>query len=172
MEYFTVSLLNGLIYGLLLFMVSAGLTLIFGMMGVLNFAHASFYMIGAYAGYTLTPLTGFWAALLLAAAIAALLGMGVERYFLRRVHRFGHAQELLVTFGLAFIAAELVKLFYGDFPVDYRIPAFLNFAAFRAFGSDYPFYRLLMGGVSLAMFALIYLLLSRTRVGLVVRAAV
>ena len=105
MEYFTVSLLNGVIYGLL-FMVSAGLTLIFGMMGVLNFAHASFYMIGAYAAYTLTPVTGFWAALVLATVISGALGMAVERYFLRRVHKFGHAQELLVTFGLAFIVAE------------------------------------------------------------------
>jgi len=172
MEYFTVSLLNGVIYGLLLFMVSAGLTLIFGMMGVLNFAHASFYMIGAYAAYTLTPVTGFWTALVLATIIAGVLGMGVERFFLRRVHKFGHAQELLVTFGLAFIVAELIKLFYGDFPVDYRVPPFLNFAAFRVFDADYPFYRLLMGGVSLAMFAVIYLLLSRTRVGIVVRSAI
>jgi branched-chain amino acid transport system permease protein len=167
MEYFTVSLLNGVIYGLLLFMVSAGLTLIFGMMGVLNFAHASFYMIGAYAAYTLSPITGFWTALVLATLIAGVLGMGVERFFLRRVHKFGHAQELLVTFG-----AELIKLFYGDFPVDYRVPQFLNFAAFRVFDADYPFYRLLMGGVSLAMFAVIYLLLSRTRVGIVVRSAI
>jgi branched-chain amino acid transport system permease protein len=142
------------------------------MMGVLNFAHASFYMIGAYAAYTLTPVTGFWTALVLATIIAGLLGMGVERYFLRRVHKFGHAQELLVTFGLAFIVAELIKLFYGDFPVDYRVPQFLNFAAFRVFDADYPFYRLLMGGVSLAMFAVIYLLLSRTRVGIVVRSAI
>jgi len=172
MEFFTVSLLNGVIYGLLLFMVSAGLTLIFGMMGVLNFAHASFYMIGAYAAYTLTPVTGFWTALVLATIIAGVLGMGVERFFLRRVHKFGHAQELLVTFGLAFIVAELIKLFYGDFPVDYRVPTFLNFAAFRVFDADYPFYRLLMGGVSLAMFAVIYLLLSRPRVGIVVRSAI
>ena len=78
MEYFTVSLLNGVIYGLLLFMVSAGLTLIFGMMGVLNFAHASFYMIGAYAAYTLTPVTGFWAALVLATVISGALGMAVS----------------------------------------------------------------------------------------------
>ncbi|KAG1090072.1 hypothetical protein G6F40_013193 [Rhizopus arrhizus] len=153
-------------------MVSAGLTLIFGMMGVLNFAHASFYMIGAYAAYTLTPVTGFWTALVLATIIAGVLGMGVERFFLRRVHKFGHAQELLVTFGLAFIVAELIKLFYGDFPVDYRVPQFLNFAAFRVFDADYPFYRLLMGGVSLAMFAVIYLLLSRTRVGIAVRSAI
>ena len=74
----------------------------------------------------------------LATVISGALGMAVERYFLRRVHKFGHAQELLVTFGLAFIVAELVKLFYGDFPVDYRVPQFLNFAAFRVFDADYP----------------------------------
>src|ERR1700730_2137928 len=172
MDYFVVSLLNGVIYGLLLFMVSAGLTLIFGMMGVLNFAHASFYMLGAYFAYTLQGVVGFWPALVLSPLIVGFVGVIVERFFLRRVHQYGHAHELLLTFGLAFIIAELIKLFFGNFPVDYRIPPSLDFAAFRIGGASYPIYRVLMGGVAIAMFGLIYLLLTRTRVGIVVRSAI
>ncbi len=172
MDYLVISLLNGLIYGLLLFMVSAGLTLIFGMMGVLNFAHASFYMLGAYFAYTLQDSVGFWTAIVLSALLVGVVGVVVERFFLRRVHRHGHAHELLVTFGLSFIIAELIKLFFGNFPVDYRVPASLDFAAFDISGSQYPAYRLLMGGVALAMFVVIYALLTRTRIGIVVRSAI
>ncbi len=171
MEYFVVSLLNGVVYGLLLFMVSAGLTLIFGMMGVLNFAHASFYMVGAYCAYALGGRIGFWPALVISPVLVGLLGVVVERGMLRRVHRHGHAQELLLTFGLAFILSELVKLVFGNYPVDYAIPRALNVPAFHVFGSDYPLYRVLMGGVSVAMFAAIWLLLARTRIGIVVRSA-
>jgi branched-chain amino acid transport system permease protein len=171
MEFFAVSLLNGVVYGLLLFMVSAGLTLIFGMMGVLNFAHASFYMVGAYCAYSLAGRIGFGPALVVSPLIVALLGVVVERGLLRRVHRHGHAHELLLTFGLAFIIAEVIKLVYGNYPVDYSIPRSLNVPAFRIFGSDYPLYRVLMGGVALAMFAAIYALLARTRIGIVVRSA-
>src|SRR5262245_49274192 len=111
MDTLIVSLLNGVIYGLLLFMVSAGLTLIFGMMGVLNFTHASFYILGAYFAYALQGALGFWGALVAAPLLMALVGTVVERFFLRRVHHHGHAHELLLTFGLSFIIAELVKLF-------------------------------------------------------------
>ncbi len=172
MEFFTVSLLNGVIYGLLLFMVSAGLTLIFGMMGVLNFAHAAFYMLGAYLAYSLEKAVGFWPAIVLSPILVGVTGGLVERYMLRRVHRYGHGHQLLLTFGVSFIITELVKLFYGNYPVDYRVPASLDFSAFRIFDASYPFYRLLIGGTSVLMFALIYLLLTRTRVGIVVRSAV
>ncbi|MFA7503396.1 MAG: branched-chain amino acid ABC transporter permease [Burkholderiaceae bacterium] len=171
MEFILVSTLNGVVYGLLLFMVSAGLTLIFGMMGVLNFAHASFYMLGAYIAYTVTRHIDFWVGLLVAPVLVAMIGVLVERYLLRRVHSHGHAHELLLTFGLAFIFEELVKLFYGDFPVNYAMPDHLRFAAFTIFDADYPFYRVFIGLVAIAMFVALYLLLSRTRVGLVVRAA-
>ena len=172
MEYFVVSLLNGAIYGLLLFMVSAGLTLIFGMMGVLNFSHTSFYMVGAYLAYTLARPLGFWLAIIIAPLPVGLLGVLVERYFLRRVHRHEHAHELLVTFGLSMIIAEVVKLFYGNYPVDYHVPQSLNFAAFHLFGSDYPAYRVFMGVISLVMFGLVFLLLTRTRAGIIVRSAI
>src|SRR5678815_5644944 len=101
MDQIIVSVLNGTIYGLLLFMLSSGLTLIFGMMGVLNFAHASFYMLGAYFAYTLGLRIGFWPALILAPILVGLLGALVERHGLRRVHRFGHVAELIFTFGVA-----------------------------------------------------------------------
>src|SRR6478736_7361561 len=172
MDWIAFSLLNGIIYGLLLFMVSAGLTLIFGMMGVLNFAHASFYMLGAYFAYSLQGVVGFVPALVGATLLAGLVGAGVERWFLRRVHRYGHAHELLLTFGLSFVIAELIKLFFGNYPVDYRIPRSLDVAAFVLGQQQYPAYRLLMGAVALAMFAAIYLLLTRTRVGIVVRSAI
>lgn len=172
MDLLLVSVFNGAIYGLLVFMVSAGLTLIFGMMGVLNFAHASFYMLGAYLAYALQGVLGFWPAVLLAPLLVGLVGAGVERYLLRRVHHHGHAHELLLTFGVSFIIAELVKLVFGNFPVNYRVPASLDFAAFTIGVSQYPFYRLLMGGIALLMFALIYAVLRFTRVGIVVRSAI
>lgn len=172
MEFFTVSLLNGSVYGLLLFMVSAGLTLIFGMMGVLNFAHTSFYMVGAYLAYSLGKVIGFWPAIIVAPLIVGVLGALVERYLLRRVHRYGHGHQLLLTFGVSFIIAEVIKLFYGNYPVDYRIPESLSFSAFTVFGANYPFYRLLIGGTSILMFVLIYLLLTKTRIGIVVRSAI
>ena len=171
MEFLIISALNGVIYGLLLFMLSSGLTLIFGMMGVLNFAHASFYMLGAYIAYTVTTTVDFWLGLLVAPILVGLLGVVLERHLLRRVHAHGHAHELLLTFGLAFIFEELIKLFYGDFPVNYAMPDYLRFAAFSIYGTDYPFYRLFIGFVAVAMFVALYLLLSRTRAGLVVRAA-
>ncbi|ARP80655.1 branched-chain amino acid ABC transporter permease [Bordetella genomosp. 8] len=172
MEQIVFSLLNGIIYGLLLFMVSAGLTLIFGMMGVLNFAHASFYMLGAYFAYTLQGAIGFWPAVIVSPLLVGLVGVVVERWFLRRVHHHGHAHELLLTFGLSFIIAEVIKLIYGNFPVDYRVPPSLDFSAFSIGGTQYPAYRILMGGIALAMFAAIYLVLTRTRVGIVVRSAI
>lgn len=172
MEALLFALLNGVIYGLLLFMVSAGLTLIFGMMGVLNFAHASFYMLGAYFAYTLQGVLGFGPSIVAATLLAGGVGAVVERFFLRRVHHHGHAHELLLTFGLSFIIAEGIKLLFGNFPVNYQVPAALDGPAFVLSGQQYPLYRLLMGGVALTMFALLYLLLTRTRVGIIVRSAI
>jgi branched-chain amino acid transport system permease protein len=172
MDIFVFSLLNGTVYGLLLFMVSAGLTLVFGMMGVLNFAHASFYMLGAYFAYTLQGVLGFGPAVVAATLLSGAVGVVVERWFLRRVHHHGHAHELLLTFGLSFIIAETIKLLFGNYPVDYRIPPALDFAAFTIGRQQYPAYRALIGAVAIGMFAALYLLLTRTRIGIVVRAAI
>lgn len=172
MDVILVTLLNGVVYGLLLFMVSAGLTLVFGMMGVLNFAHASFYMLGAYAGFAVSRYIGFWPGLLVGASVAAAVGVYVERGLLQRVRRFGHTQELLLTFGVAFVVEEVVKALFGPYPVAYGIPEALRFTAFSVGQSQVPFFRILIGLTALAMFAVIFVLLRFTRVGLVVRAAV
>ncbi len=171
MEFFLVTLLNSLSYGLLLFMLSSGLTLIFSMMGVLNFAHASFYMLGAYFAYQTSVYLGFWPALVVAPALVAVLGALTERYGLRTVHRYGHVAELLFTFGLAYIIEELVHLIWGRAPVPYRIPEILDFSAFSVYSTRYPAYRVFMMLVSVAMLGGLYLLLTRTRVGLIIQAS-
>src|SRR5207237_10761586 len=113
LELTTVSLLNGVVYGLLLFMLTSGLTLIFSMMGVLNFAHASVFMLGAYLSYQLGRWIGFWPALVIAPPLCGLVGAAIERYGLRRVHPSGHVAEILFTFGLAYIVGELVRMIWG-----------------------------------------------------------
>ena len=170
MEFVALSLLNGVSYGLLLFMLSAGLTLIFSMMGVLNFAHASFYMFGAYLAYSISLWLGFWPALLLAPLAVGLAGALFERYGLRRVRRFGHVPELLMTFGLSFVAVELVQALWGRSSVDYRVPEVLDGPLFALFGTQFPAYRAFMMLLSLLVLLALWLLL-RTRVGLVIRAA-
>jgi len=171
MEFFTISLLNGVSYGLLLFLLSSGLTLIMSMMGVLNFAHASFYMLGAYLAYQISEWIGFWPALFIAPLVAALIGGAFERYCLRQVHKFGHVSELLVTVGLSFLMLELVQLIWGRAPVDYRIPAELDGPLFTLYGSQFPIYRAFMMGVAVVMLVSIWFLLSRTRIGLVIQGA-
>ena len=171
MEFFTISLLNGISYGLLLFMLSSGLTLIFSMMGVLNFAHASFYMLGAYFAYSTTTLVGYWPALLVAPLLVGLIGAGFEKYCLRRVHKFGHVPELLITFGLSYIILELVQLVWGRSSVDYRVPAALDGPLFTLYGTQFPMYRGFMMLVAVLMLISIWLLLTRTRIGLVIQAA-
>ena len=168
---FALVVLNGVVYGLLLFMLSSGLTLIFGLMGVLNFAHASFYMLGAYFAYTVSLGLGFWSGLVIAPLLAGIIGCAVERYCLRKVHRHGHIAELLFTFGLAFLIGEVVPLIWGRDPVDYRVPAALDFPLFRIGQTSYPAYRVFMMAISLAIFAALMASLARTRLGLVVRAA-
>jgi branched-chain amino acid transport system permease protein len=171
MAFFTVSLLNGLSYGLLLFMLSAGLTLIFSMMGVLNFAHASFYMLGAYFGYSVTEWLGFWPALVLAPLLVGGLGALFERFLLRRVHRFGHVAELLITFGMSYLILEGVQLVWGRSSVDYRVPVALDGPLLTLFDTQFPLYRAFMMGVALLMLAALWLLLTRSRIGLVIQAA-
>jgi branched-chain amino acid transport system permease protein len=200
MEFFFISMLNGVSYGLLLFMLSSGLTLIFSMMGVLNFAHASFYMIGAYIGYSLNEIAGFWLALFVAPVLTGVLGAMFERLSLRRVHQYGHVPELLVTFGLSYIVLELVQLVWGRTAVEFVPPALLQGPAFtlvqhsvqglslvwgaaapelcasadaavRVACTTFPATRGFMMLVALVMMLGLWLLLKRTRVGLVIQAA-
>src|SRR5436190_22756882 len=171
MEFTIFTLLNGLAYGLLLFMLSSGLTLIFSMMGILNFAHASFYMLGAYFAYQISTKIGFWPALVIAPLLVGVLGAVIERYGIRKAHRYGHVAELLFTFGLAFLAIEVVQLVWGKAAVDYRIPASLSGTWFTLFSSSFPIYKGFMMGVSVGMLLALYALLSFTRIGLIVQAA-
>jgi len=171
LEFFLITLLNSLSYGLLLFMLSSGLTLIFSMMGVLNFAHASFYMLGAYFAYQTGLVFGFWPALFLAPILVGVVGAITERYGLRKVHKFGHVAELLFTFGLAYVIEEIVHLIWGRAPVDYRIPESLNFTLFTLFNTQYPAYRAFMMLVSVGMLAALFLVLTKTRIGMIVQAS-
>jgi len=170
-EIVAFSLLNGAVYGLLLFMLSSGLTLIFSMMGVLNFAHASVFMLGAYFSWQISRWIGFWPALVVAPLLCGLIGAAIERYGLRGVHRQGHVAEILFTFGLAYVIGELVIMGWGRNPIENRVPAVIDFAAFRVFGTSYPFYKVLMTLISVGMFTFLYLAFKRTRVGLVIQAA-
>jgi branched-chain amino acid transport system permease protein len=158
-------------YGLLLFMLSSGLTLIFSMMGVLNFAHASFYMIGAYFAYAISSTIGFFPALIIAPLAVGVLGALVERYGLRKVHKYGHIPELLFTFGLSFVVLEVVQLVWGRSAVPYPIPAILDGPLFTLYTTTFPIYRGFMMLVALLMLVAIYLVLTRTRIGLVIQAA-
>lgn len=170
-ELVVISTLNGLLFGMLLFMLSSGLTVIFSMMGVLNFAHASFYMLGAFFGFQLTEWIGFWPALIIAPLLVGAIGMAVERYGLRNTHKHGHVAELLLTFGLAFVIEEVVAMIWGKSPMDYRVPDLLNFSAFTVFSTNYPAYKIFTLAVSVVIFIALLLVLKRTRVGLIVQAA-
>jgi len=171
LELVIFSSLNGILYGMLLFLLASGLTLIFSMMGVLNFAHASFYMLGAYFGYQISRYVGYWPGLVIAPVLVGLIGALVERYGLRAVHKHGHVAELLFTFGLAFIIEEGVQMIWGKLAVDYRVPELLNFPAFTLFETTYPAFKLFMLLMSVATFLALLSLLTKTRVGLIIQAA-
>ncbi len=194
-SYFLISLLNGLSVGLLLFMLASGLTLIFSMMGVLNFAHASFYMVGAYVAYTITQAAGFWWGLLLAPPVVGAMGALFERFALRRVHKFGHVPELLITFGLSYLILEIVQLLWGRQALNFQppeslrgplftivdIPQGLSFAwgeppetckaVAGAVCTQFPAFRAFGMAVAVGMLVSVWLLLTRTRIGLVIQAA-
>lgn len=171
MDLILVNLIDGLVTGLLLFMLSAGLTLIFSMMGVLNFAHASFYMLGAYFAYQISLALGFWMGLLIAPLIVGVMGAGVERYGLRRVHQYGHVPELIFTFGLALLIEELVQFIWGKNQMAYSVPDVLNFTAFAISGNSIPAYKIFMIFISVAIFIGLLYVLTKTRVGMIIQAA-
>ncbi len=172
MSEVSVFFLHGLAYAGLLFLVSAGLTLVFGMMNVLNFAHATMYMLGAYFSYTLLLITGqFWLCLIVCPLLLFIIGALVERYLLRRVHVYGHLHELLLTFGLAYIITELVKLIWGNFPLAVNIGGFLG-ETVQLFGITYPVYRIFIFICAILVGTAMALVLFRTRLGIILRAAV
>jgi branched-chain amino acid transport system permease protein len=164
--------MHGLAYGMLLFLVASGLTLIFGMMGILNIAHASFAMLAAYFAFQVMQMTdNFWVALLVAPIVAGICGVLTERFLLRTVHKHGHLAELLITVGILTLILELVKVFWGTESLVVKIPESLsglvNFAGLR-----YPIYRLFVIGLSVVVLGFMALILFKTRLGKIIQAAV
>lgn len=166
------AVLNSVGYGLLLFLLSSGLTVVFGLLGVLNVAHASFYMLGAYLAFELVQRTGsFWLALLVAPLLVAAFGILCERYLLRRVHALGHSHQLLLTLGLGYVMLEGIKWIWGTESHPLMVPSLLSGSVAIGPGA-YPIYRLFMCIAALVVLAALALLLYRTRLGMIVRAAV
>ena len=164
--------LNGLAYGMLLFLLASGLTLIFGMMGILNIAHASFFMLSAYFCHTFLDMTGsFWLALLVAPVVTAVFGVICERFLLRRVHAFGHIGELLITVGISLVILEGIKFFWGTESLLIAVPKSLN-GFIPIVDLNYPVYRIFIIGLALLILVLMAIILYKTRLGMVIRAAV
>ncbi len=164
--------IHGLAYGMVLFLVASGLTMVFGMMGILNLAHASFFMLSGYFSYQVLVLTrSFWLALLVAPVAAAVVGVVCERFLLRKVHAFGHMGELILTVGVSLVIMDGVKVFWGTESLSIPVPEVLA-GRLQLGGLDYPIYRLFVIGLALVVLGILAALLLKTRLGMVVRAAV
>jgi len=164
--------LNGLSYGVLLFLLSVGLTLIFGMLDVVNLAHGSFYMLGAYAGLTLIGVTNnFWLALAVAPVAVGVIGVLIERGCLRPLYRRGPLDQVLLTFGLIYLFEDLVKWIWGG-KIRSIPPPDLFAGSVTLWGATVPSYRLFVIVFGLAMAVALWLLIERTRLGAIIRAGV
>jgi len=161
----------GLSMGMLLFLLAAGLTLIFGMLGVINFAHGSLYMLGAYLAYQVVSITGsFWAGLIIAPLIAAIVGAVMERIALRPVYNREHVYQLLLTFGFILVIDEAIRIIWGLEYKQMNTPELLA-GAIEMFGSSIPSYRLFIIGFGAAVSAALFIMLDRSRYGMIIRAA-
>ncbi len=166
-----IQLLNSVQYGLLLFMLAAGLTLIFGIMGVVNLAHGSFYMLGAYLAWSLSALTGsLTLAILLGTVLSVAFGLLLERVLFRFFYQRDHLDQVLLTFGLIYIFEELRAMLWGDDVHGVKIPALLADSIPLTDTLSYPVYRLFMSGICLLLALGLYLLISKTRLGMKIRA--
>ncbi len=173
---FLIQCLNALQYGLLLFLVASGLTLIFGIMGVINLAHGSFYMIGAYMAYALAPIVqttfggGFFATLFVGMVLAVLLGYVLEWVFFSFLYEREHLQQVLMTYGLILVFEELRSILIGDDVHGVALPEFLTGTLPLGDLMTYPVYRLFISGVCLLLALGMYFVFSRTRLGMMIRA--
>jgi branched-chain amino acid transport system permease protein len=168
---FSIQLLNGVQYGLLLFMLAAGLTLIFGIMGVVNLAHGSFYMLGAYLAWWLSSLTGSFAlAIAGGALLSVVFGLALERLLFRHFYDRDHLDQVLLTFGLIYVFEELRSILWGDDVHGVKVPDLLSASIPLTDNLSYPVYRLFISGVCVALVVGLYLLISRTRLGMKIRA--
>src|SRR5512141_2405570 len=168
---FLIQLLNSVQYGLLLFLVASGLTLIFGIMGIINLAHGSFYMIGAYMAFSLSTLTGsLLIAIIVGTVLSVALGIGLEWALFSRLYRRDHLEQVLLTYGLILIFEELRSLLVGNDVHGVPVPAALAGSIRLTETLSYPVYRLWMSGVCLVLAGVLYLLIHRTRLGMMIRA--
>src|ERR1700720_4315646 len=170
MEVFVAQLLNGLVYGVLLFLIAAGLSLIFGLMNVVSLAHGSFFMLGAFFGLSIFRITGsFWLALILAPIPVIVLGVLMELLFLRPLYRRGHLDQVLLTFGFTFVFLDLVQSVWGRDIFSIPVPPGLQGMIHLGTGiySEYRLFLIAFGG---ALAVLLWLVLERSRLGAMVRA--
>jgi len=169
--FFLIQVLNGVQYGLLLFLVASGLTLIFGIMGIINLAHGSFYMLGAYLAFSFAEKTGnLWLAILIAVPLTILIGLALEFALFRFLYRRDHLYQVLLTYGLILVFEELRSLLFGDDVHGVAVPDFLNFSLPLTANLSYPAYRLGMSVLCLVVAGALYLLIQRTRLGMTIRA--
>ena len=168
---FLIQVLNGVQYGLLLFLVASGLTLVFGIMGIINLAHGSFYMIGAYLTFAFTREVGnLWLAIALAIPLALVIGMALEATLIRPLYKRDHLYQVLLTYGLILALEETRSLLWGDDVHGVAVPEALDFSIPLTADLSYPVYRLVLSGICLAIAGLMWLLIQKTRLGMAIRA--
>lgn len=168
---FGVQLLNAIQYGMVLFLVASGLTLVFGILGVINLAHGAFYMFGAYLAYWIAAYTGsFWIAMIAGIAIAFVVGLVLENVFIRRLYGRDHLVQVLLSFGLILVIDEAREILFGKDVHSVAPPAWLSGSIQLTDNLSYPVYRLAICGFCLIVAALIFFVITRTRIGMIVRA--
>jgi branched-chain amino acid transport system permease protein len=168
---FLIQLLNSVQYGLLLFMLAAGLTLIFGIMGVVNLAHGAFYMLGAYLAWSLAAKTGSLAlAIVLGTLLSVAFGLVLERVLFRHFYQRDHLDQVLLTFGLIYVFEEMRSILWGDDVHGVPVPAVLSASIPLTDNLSYPVYRLFISGLCIVLALGLYLLISKTRLGMKIRA--
>lgn len=172
LSFVLIQLLNGLSFSLLLFLLATGLSLIFGMMDVVNLAHGAFFLIGSYVGLTVIRMTGnFWLALLITPLLIGALGLAVERYLIRYLYQRGPLDQVLLTFGLAYILMDIAKWIWGADVLSLQPPDILSGSTF-ILGAQFPRFRLFVIGIGLVVAAALYYINNRTQIGAVIRAGV
>lgn len=171
MELALIQLLNGLQYGLLIFLAASGLTLVFGILGVINLSHGSFYMLGAYLAITLTSVTGdIFLALALGIPIAFLFGAAIEWLFIRHLYDRDHLQQVLLTFGLILIFNELQRMIWGARPHSVPIPSYLGGGIKLTDVLSYPYYRIAVAALCVLLALAMMFVIQKTRIGRMIRA--
>lgn len=171
MYLFLEQFLNGIQLGVFLFLIAAGLTLIFGIMGVINLAHGSLFMIGAYAAAVATEWTGSFAlGIIIALVVSGIVGMAIEFVIIRRLYDRDHLDQVLATFGLILFANELMTILFGRTPLFLNVPDALNGSVEILPGVQYPLYRLAIIAMGVLVALILYLIITRTRAGMLIRA--